>query len=113
MVNSNVLSVIDAMKLCNEGKAKLFSFVSSASTLDTKYYYNLSRDQVAVGRGAVLESDDTETNRQGGWALVMGKPSGFLSSWLARLASVASVAPSSELGTFSAATMVCPIRMIS
>ncbi|CAI6089735.1 unnamed protein product [Clonostachys chloroleuca] len=83
MVNSNVLSVIDAMKLCNEGKAKLFSFVSSTSTLDTEYYYNLSRDQVAVGRGAVLESDDTETNRQGGLGTGYGQTK-WVSEQLAR-----------------------------
>ncbi|GAW19486.1 hypothetical protein ANO14919_089730 [Xylariales sp. No.14919] len=65
MLRSNVLSVIDAMKLCNEGKAKLFSFVSSTSTLDTDHYYNLSRDQVAIGRGAVLEADDMEGSRHG------------------------------------------------
>lgn len=65
MIHSNVLSVIDAMKLCNEGKAKLFSFVSSTSTLDTDYYYNLSRDQVAIGRDAVLEADDMEGSRYG------------------------------------------------
>ncbi|KAH6887930.1 alpha-aminoadipate reductase [Thelonectria olida] len=65
MLRSNVLSVIDVMKLCNEGKAKLFSFVSSTSTLDTDHYYNLSRDQVAIGRGAVLEADDMEGSRYG------------------------------------------------
>lgn len=61
----NVLSTIDAMKLCNEGKPKLFSFVSSTSTLDTDYYINLSDAQTATGRGAVLESDDLLPNRTG------------------------------------------------
>lgn len=65
MMRSNVLSVIDMMKLCNEGKPKLFSFVSSTSALDTPHYVNLSRDQVALGRGAVLEADDMEGSRHG------------------------------------------------
>ncbi|KAI7768885.1 hypothetical protein LZL87_000432 [Fusarium oxysporum] len=65
MVGPNVLSTIDAMKLCNEGKPKLFSFVSSTSTLDTDYYINLSDAQTATGRGAVLESDDLLPNRTG------------------------------------------------
>lgn len=63
MLRSNVLSAIDAMKFCNEGKATLSSFVSSTSTLDTDHYYNLSRDQVAIGRGAVLEADNMEGSR--------------------------------------------------
>ncbi|KAF9771412.1 hypothetical protein IL306_010960 [Fusarium sp. DS 682] len=58
MMGPNVLSTIDAMKLCSEGKPKLFSFVSSTSTLDTDYYMKLSDAQIATGRGAILESDD-------------------------------------------------------
>ncbi|KAJ4239906.1 large subunit of alpha-aminoadipate reductase [Fusarium oxysporum] len=46
MMGPNVLSTIDAMKLCNEGKPKLFSFA-------------------ATGRGAVLEYDDLLPNRTG------------------------------------------------
>ncbi|KAL7769223.1 hypothetical protein ACKLNR_000607 [Fusarium oxysporum f. sp. zingiberi] len=65
MMGPNVLSTIDAMKLCNEGKPKLFSFVSSTSTLDTDYYINLSGAQAATGRGAVLEYDDLLPNRTG------------------------------------------------
>ncbi|KAG7419881.1 L-2-aminoadipate reductase large subunit [Fusarium oxysporum f. sp. rapae] len=65
MMGPNVLSTIDAMKLCNEGKPKLFSFVSSTSTVDTDYYINLSDAQTATGRGAVLESDDLLPNRTG------------------------------------------------
>ncbi|KFA69191.1 hypothetical protein S40285_00009 [Stachybotrys chlorohalonatus IBT 40285] len=65
MMQSNVLSTIDAMKLCNEGKAKLFAFVSSTSTLDTDYYVNLSQEQTATGRGAVLEADDLQGSRVG------------------------------------------------
>ncbi|RKK92492.1 hypothetical protein BFJ68_g15876 [Fusarium oxysporum] len=65
MMGPNVLSTIDAMKLCNEGKPKLFSFVSSTSTLDTDYYINLSGAQAATGRGAVLEYDNLLPNRTG------------------------------------------------
>ncbi|KAH7367788.1 alpha-aminoadipate reductase [Plectosphaerella cucumerina] len=65
MMRSNVLSTIDAMKLCNEGKPKLFSFVSSTSVLDTDHYVNLSDEQTATGRSAVLEADDMEGSRVG------------------------------------------------
>ncbi|QPH04919.1 putative secondary metabolism biosynthetic enzyme [Epichloe festucae Fl1] len=65
MLHSNVLSTIDAMKLCNEGKPKLFSFVSSTSTLDTDHYVNLSHNQLATGRGSVLEADDMQGSRVG------------------------------------------------
>ncbi|KAH7318213.1 alpha-aminoadipate reductase [Stachybotrys elegans] len=60
MMRSNVLSTIDAMKLCAEGKPKLFSFVSSTSVLDTDHYVKLSQEQTATGRGAVLEADDMQ-----------------------------------------------------
>ena len=65
MIRPNVLSTIDALKLCNEGKPKLFSFVSSTSVLDTDYYVNLSHEQTATGRGAVLEADDMQGSRTG------------------------------------------------
>lgn len=65
MMRSNVLSTIDAMKLCNEGKPKLFSFVSSTSTLDTDHCVNLSDKQTATGCGAVLEADDMQGSRVG------------------------------------------------
>ncbi|KAK8917506.1 L-2-aminoadipate reductase large subunit [Metarhizium anisopliae] len=65
MMRPNVLSTIDAMKLCNEGKPKLFTFVSSTSTLDTDYYINLSNAQTATGRSAILESDDMSGSRAG------------------------------------------------
>ncbi|KAI1435092.1 alpha-aminoadipate reductase [Xylaria sp. CBS 124048] len=65
MMRSNVLSTIDAMKLCNEGKTKLFSFVSSTSTLDNDYYTKLSLEQTATGRGAVFEADDMQGSRVG------------------------------------------------
>lgn len=55
---SNVLSTIDALGLCNQGKPKLFSFVSSTSVLDTDHYINLSHEQTSTGTGAVMEADD-------------------------------------------------------
>ncbi|KAI9148079.1 non-ribosomal peptide synthetase [Paramyrothecium foliicola] len=62
---SNVLSTIDAIQLCNQGKPKLFSFVSSTSVLDTDYYIKLSQEQTSTGRGAVMEADDLEGSRNG------------------------------------------------
>lgn len=65
MMASNVLSTIDAMKLCNEGKPKVFTFVSSTSVLDTDHYINLSTQAVSTGQGAVMEEDDMEGSRTG------------------------------------------------
>ncbi|KAI0879843.1 large subunit of L-aminoadipate-semialdehyde dehydrogenase [Annulohypoxylon maeteangense] len=65
MMASNVLSTVDAMKLCNEGKAKVFCFVSSTSVLDTDYYINLSEEQTRTGQGAVMEIDDMNGSRTG------------------------------------------------
>ncbi|KAK4231115.1 hypothetical protein QBC38DRAFT_466864 [Podospora fimiseda] len=65
MMAANVLSTIDAMKLCNEGKPKVFSFVSSTSVLDTDYYIKLSDEQIRTGQGAVLESDDMSGSSTG------------------------------------------------
>lgn len=65
MMPSNVLSTIDAMKLCNEGKAKAFCFVSSTSVLDTDFYIKLSEEQTRTGQGAVMENDDMQGSRTG------------------------------------------------
>ena len=65
MVDSNVGSTIDAMRLCNEGKPKLFAFVSSTSVLDTDYYVKLSETQVSTGESAISEEDDMEGSRSG------------------------------------------------
>jgi L-2-aminoadipate reductase len=65
MVASNVISTIDAMKLCNEGKPKLFTFVSSTSVLDTDYYVKLSEEQISTGQNAISEDDDLEGSRTG------------------------------------------------
>lgn len=62
---SNVISTIDAMQLCNQGKPKLFSFVSSTSVLDTDHYISLSQQQTNTGQGAVREADDMMGSRVG------------------------------------------------
>ncbi|KAK9775047.1 putative Alpha-aminoadipate reductase [Seiridium cardinale] len=65
MMTSNVLSTLDAMALCNEGKPKTFTFVSSTSVLDTDHYIKLSEQQTSTGQGAVYESDDMQGSRRG------------------------------------------------
>jgi len=65
MMASNVLSTMDAMKLCNEGRPKVFCFVSSTSVLDTDHYIKLSEEQVSTGQGLVLEEDDMNGSRTG------------------------------------------------
>ncbi|TGJ81173.1 hypothetical protein E0Z10_g7591 [Xylaria hypoxylon] len=58
---ANVISTLDCIRLCAEGKPKRLCFVSSTSTLDTDHYVQLSRD-VKTG---VLETDDLEGSRKG------------------------------------------------
>lgn len=65
MMAANVLSTIDAMKLCNEGKAKTFTYISSTSTLDTDHYIKLSDQQISTGQGSVSEEDDMQGSRTG------------------------------------------------
>ena len=65
MVASNVISTIDAMKLCNEGKPKIFTFVSSTSVLDTDHYVKLSEQQISTGQNAISEDDDMQGSRTG------------------------------------------------
>lgn len=65
MLAANVTSTLEAMRLCNEGKPKLFTFVSSTSVLDTDYYVKLSETQLSTGQGAVPESDDLEGSAVG------------------------------------------------
>lgn len=62
---SNVLSTLDALRLCNHGKPKLFSFISSTSVLDTDHYIKLSHEQTSTGQGAVMEADDMMGSRSG------------------------------------------------
>ncbi|KAK6222339.1 putative NRPS-like protein biosynthetic cluster [Pestalotiopsis sp. IQ-011] len=65
MMTANVLSTLDAMTLCNQGKPKTFTFVSSTSVLDTDHYIQLSEQQTSTGQGAVYETDDMEGSRRG------------------------------------------------
>lgn len=65
MMGANVNSTIDAMRLCNEGKPKLFTFISSTSVLDTDHYVKLSDENVRTGRTALSEDDDMEGSRRG------------------------------------------------
>jgi L-aminoadipate-semialdehyde dehydrogenase len=65
MMAANVLSTVEAMRLANEGKPKLFAFVSSTSVLDNDYYVRLSEEKVGTGQGAILESDDMMGSRMG------------------------------------------------
>ncbi|KAH0542855.1 putative NRPS-like protein biosynthetic cluster [Glutinoglossum americanum] len=65
MMASNVISTIEAMKLCNEGKPKLFTFVSSTSILDTNHYVKLSEKQISTGQNAISEDDDMQGSRTG------------------------------------------------
>jgi L-aminoadipate-semialdehyde dehydrogenase len=63
MMASNVISTIEAMKLCSEGKPKIFTFVSSTSVLDTDYYVKLSEQQISTGQSAISEEDDMQGSR--------------------------------------------------
>jgi L-aminoadipate-semialdehyde dehydrogenase len=65
MMASNVISTIDAMALCNEGKPKIFTFVSSTSVLDTDHYVKLSEQQISTGQSAISEEDDMLGSRTG------------------------------------------------
>lgn len=62
---SNVDSTIDAMRLCNLGRPKTFTFISSTSVLDTPHYVKLSDTLISTGRSALPESDDMLGSRRG------------------------------------------------
>ena len=62
---SNVQGTIDTLKLCSEGKAKHFTFVSSTSALDSKHYIELSDKSLRNGGAGVSESDDLQGSRTG------------------------------------------------
>jgi L-2-aminoadipate reductase len=65
MMAANVSSTIDAMRLCNEGKPKIFTFVSSTSVLDTDHYVKLSDRQISTGQDSLSEDDDLMGSRTG------------------------------------------------
>lgn len=61
----NVLGTVEALKLCAEGKPKLFAFVSSTSVLDHDYYVLESTRRVAAGEEGVSEEDTLEGSSKG------------------------------------------------
>ncbi|KAK9369236.1 hypothetical protein V1509DRAFT_620127 [Lipomyces kononenkoae] len=61
----NVVGTVYAMSLAAEGKAKIFSFVSSTSAIDTEHYVRLSDALTAKGGEGVLEDDDLQGSRSG------------------------------------------------
>ena len=62
---SNVLSTMDCIALCAEGKAKRLTFISSTSVLDSDHYIELSQKEIAARRQGVREDDDLEGNSKG------------------------------------------------
>lgn len=62
---ANVMGTIDALKLCAEGKAKQFAFVSSTSALDKDHYVQESERSIAAGGNGVSEEDDLEGSAVG------------------------------------------------
>ncbi|ROT36717.1 L-aminoadipate-semialdehyde dehydrogenase large subunit [Sodiomyces alkalinus F11] len=63
--NANVISTMDCIGLCTQGKPKRLAFVSSTSTLDSDHYVKLSQESVAAGGKGVPESDDLSGSRKG------------------------------------------------
>lgn len=55
---ANVLGTVEALRLCAEGKPKLFSFVSSTSVLDHDYFVLESSKRIAAGEEGISEDDD-------------------------------------------------------
>src|SRR5204863_3626248 len=53
------------MRLCNEGKPKLLTYVNSTSVLDTDHYIKLSEKQISTGQHAISEDDDMQGSRTG------------------------------------------------
>lgn len=61
----NVLGTIDAIKLCAEGKPKLFAFISSTSVLDSEHFVSESERIVAAGGEGISEEDDLKGSSKG------------------------------------------------
>ncbi|EXJ89385.1 L-aminoadipate-semialdehyde dehydrogenase large subunit [Capronia epimyces CBS 606.96] len=62
---ANVLGTVEAMKICAEGKAKLFAFVSSTSVLDHDHYVFESERSIAAGGEGISEADDLMASSKG------------------------------------------------
>ncbi|KAI0418141.1 hypothetical protein F5X98DRAFT_373942 [Xylaria grammica] len=56
MMTANVLSTLDAMALCSQGKTKTFTFISSISVLDMDHYIKLSEKRTKTGHGAIYKT---------------------------------------------------------
>ncbi|KAG7801994.1 hypothetical protein KL944_003062 [Ogataea haglerorum] len=56
--DANVVSTLNVMDLCAEGKPKVFTFVSSTSTIDVPHYVSLSDKLVDEGKSGIPEDDD-------------------------------------------------------
>ncbi|KIW44701.1 L-aminoadipate-semialdehyde dehydrogenase [Exophiala oligosperma] len=61
----NVLGTIEAVKLCAEGKPKLFAFVSSTSVLDHEHFVAESERIIAAGGEGISEADDLTGSSKG------------------------------------------------
>lgn len=62
---ANVLGTVEAIKLCAEGKPKLFSFVSSTSVLDKQELVNKSLARIAAGEEGLSEDDELVESKEG------------------------------------------------
>lgn len=62
---ANVLGTVEAMKLCAEGKPKLYAFVSSTSVLDHDHYVFESERIIAAGGEGISEDDDLMASSKG------------------------------------------------
>jgi formyltetrahydrofolate-dependent phosphoribosylglycinamide formyltransferase len=62
---ANVLGTLSAIALCEQGKEKTFTFVSSTSVLDTEYFVRESDRLIALGQDGILESDDLQGSAKG------------------------------------------------
>ena len=65
IIASNVISIIDAMKLCNEGKLEGFTFVSCTCVLDTDYHVKLLEKQISTDENSISEDDDMQGSQTG------------------------------------------------
>ncbi|GMF62512.1 unnamed protein product [[Candida] boidinii] len=63
--DANVISTVNLVNFCGEGKPKQFGFVSSTSTIDTPHYFSLSDELVESGKLGIPESDDLQGSAQG------------------------------------------------
>jgi L-aminoadipate-semialdehyde dehydrogenase len=65
--DANVISTINVLNMCAQGKAKQFSFVSSTSTVDVPHYVSLGANLHSPenDKGGIPESDDLLAAKHG------------------------------------------------